>query len=73
MRIYVWESLRVCSDRYHSEGGLVVVARSLERARELAVADYPGTSAVIEEPDHNWLTSPLENEKVITFPDAGCC
>jgi hypothetical protein len=73
MNIFIWEKLQVCSDRYHPEGGLLVIAATLERARELAVADFSKTSAVSEEPDHVWGTFAMNEEKVITFPDAGCC
>lgn len=38
MKVFVWKYLPAVSDNYHSEGGLIVFAEGLERAKELAAA-----------------------------------
>lgn len=40
MNLYLWYSVSDLTDSYHSSGGLVVVAPTLERARELIAEPY---------------------------------
>lgn len=35
MRLFIWQRVDNLTYHYHPEGGLVVVAKDLERAREL--------------------------------------
>lgn len=40
MNIYIWQSVDELTTSYHSDGGCVVVAPSLDRARELLTEPY---------------------------------
>ena len=83
MSIYIWERVNMMSDYYHSEGGVVVVAKSLERAREIArehfnpeeehetLTDYD-TTVFDTEPQKVFRVTSKE-EYYCDFPDAGCC
>lgn len=83
MSIYIWERVNMMSDNYHSEGGVVVVAKSLERAREIArehfnpeeehetLTDYD-TTVFNTEPQKVFRVTSKE-EYYCDFPDAGCC
>lgn len=71
MKIFIWQTIDKCTSNYHPEGGVVVVAENLERAKELAL----GSGAEIKEdekPDAVYDVAQAE-EKVFIFPDAGCC
>lgn len=71
--VYVWNRLDKLTDNYHCEGGLVVVAGSLDRAREIAVQRVP-TCDPSPDPDQVWpLAAGAIEEQVFCFPDAGCC
>ena len=72
MNLYVWKNVEKVSGNYHDEGGIMVIADTLDAARELIKASAPeGCGAVTEEPD------PVRKcdgpETVLVFPDAGCC
>ena len=83
LNIYIWERVNMMSGNYHSEGGVVVVAKSLERAREIAkehfnpeeehetLTDYD-TTVFDTEPNRVFEVSSSE-EYYCDFPDAGCC
>ena len=43
MNVYIWESIEFVSDNYHDGGGLVVVAESLDAARELLRVETEST------------------------------
>lgn len=77
MNIYIWERLSRMSSSYHPEGGVVVIAESLERAREHAkeINAVPKDSDIFEKlPDCCFeLASKEAMEQVFLFPDAGCC
>ena len=74
MNMYVWEDIQELTDNYHSDGGLVVLASSEARARELAIErgvkfgqnDVPDVYPLC-------ACSATEEERVYLFPDAGCC
>lgn len=81
MKIFVWDSLEVISERYHSGGGLLIVSESMESARtewsdyaaKNNVGSYDGHKpSELGEPSHQWSTDATER-KIIVFPDAGCC
>ena len=74
MKIYVFERIDKCSDNYHEEGGLVVIAKDVEHAKELLKTDNS-----IEVTDKEWedvesfaLADNVE-PKFWVMPDAGCC
>jgi hypothetical protein len=83
MSIYIWERVNMMSDNYHSEGGVVVVAKGLERAREIArehfnpekeheiLTDYDTT--VFDTEPHKVFKVTSKEEYYCDFPDAGCC
>ena len=71
MKIYIWQEIKHCSDNYHDNGGVVVIADNLERAEKLAMEQGCKFSPE-ETPDHEIETT-SHDEKVIIFPNAGCC
>lgn len=79
MNIYIWDTVSDATTRYHDGGGIVVIAATLERARELLSGERVPAKceAFTQEPD---LTLPLAaidgaatEEHVFVFPNAGCC
>jgi hypothetical protein len=73
MKIFIWNRLSKVSDCYHSEGGLVVVAEDLERAKALAHEDP--NIVVDEEPSavYDLAARKKVTPRVFVFLDAGCC
>lgn len=75
MKIFIWERVENLTDSYHHEGGLVIVAESLNDARALYLKEYPNMKdceALEIDPDFSY--SVISDEaKVFLFPDAGCC
>lgn len=71
MKVFIWERIDHASSSWHTEGGLVVVAETEQRARELASKKgaFPTED---EKPDLVILTD-HDAEAVFVFPDAGCC
>lgn len=72
MNIYLWKEVNECSTHYHSEGGVVVFADTLDEARALANR-MPGCAiADTEQPDE---VRPCEDgeKRVFIMPNAGCC
>ena len=74
MKIYVFGRIDKCSDNYHAEGGLVVIAKDVEHAKELLK-----NRNSIEVTDEEWedvesfaLADNVE-PKFWVMPDAGCC
>jgi hypothetical protein len=71
MKLFVWNDVTKATDNYHDGGGIVVIADSLERARELIEQKSPGCSAATEDPD---LVRECEGQEYIAVHrDAGCC
>lgn len=73
MKVFIWERLEQATGNFHSEGGVVAVAESVERAKELA--QNQGVTF-----GNHYDTTVIEYElvgehpeKVIVFPDTGCC
>jgi hypothetical protein len=74
MKIFVWHRVKNCTTNYHTEGGVVVIAGTEERAREVAGrADC--VIAEAEKPDYvaDLLHGESDGEKLFLMPDAGCC
>ncbi len=71
MKIFIWENIEKLTDNWHSNGGLVVIAENITRAKELArekgVKFGKGyTGAITHKID-------AIKEKVYIFENAGCC
>jgi hypothetical protein len=85
MKAFLWHNIDVVSNCFHSDGSVLIVAETVERARELGVlteSDYnfetkETTTKTIKmtidrDPDAVFNANELE-EKVFVFPNAGCC
>ena len=72
MKVFIWENVEKCSDNYHSDGGVVVIAETEERAREIANLE-PGCNIQNDEEVSYVVGTYSKKEKVFIFPDAGCC
>lgn len=81
MKLFLWEELDHLTGRYHSGGGLVIIADSIERAKEIAKehsdkyqkeTDGAPCFIIDKEPDIILNTDATE-EAFYAFPDAGCC
>lgn len=70
MKVFVWERIKYASDSFHTEGGVVVFAKNLERAMELAEKENVKWNG--ESPDDvRKVFGGIE--AVYIMPDAGCC
>ena len=74
MKIIILEFVKQLTDRYHCEGGLVIIAKNIECAKKLVSNDkyiWPTQEewdkAIIYDLKNN------EKERYFVFPDAGCC
>lgn len=74
MKIFILERIDQVSYSYHSEGGLVIIAKDLEQAKEIIKEDEnikptkeEWDSAIVYE------LKDIEKPGYYTFPDAGCC
>lgn len=72
MKVFVWEWVGKCSDSYHEDGGVVVVAPDEARARALANAK-PGCCIKDEEAPDLVVDAATDEERVFIMPNAGCC
>ena len=76
MKAYLWHGVEKVSDYYHCGGSVLIEARSLERARQIAVIKYENNKeipmSVSGQPDAIFESGSTE-ERVWVFPDAGCC
>lgn len=88
MKLFVWKGVYELTGSYHNGGGVIAVATTVKRARELITEtsdkrraeDYGPSERyddppdwVKEEPDHTFLLDPGTGEHVTIFPDMGCC
>ena len=75
MKVFIWERVEICTDRYHSGGGVVVIAKDLKEAREIANSVDGCSIHDDEKPDsvYGLLDSSRAVPRAIIFPDAGCC
>lgn len=73
MKIFIWENVDKCSDNYHEDGGVVVVAEDETAARALA-NERAGCAIRPDEPvSAEFLLDGVTDTAVYIFPDAGCC
>tara|TARA_R110000868_G_scaffold203969_8_gene451962 strand:- start:2413 stop:2637 length:225 start_codon:yes stop_codon:yes gene_type:complete len=74
MKIFIFENVAECSGNYHSDGGAVIIAESIEAAKEL-IADI----SEFEPTDEEWENVEMFNISDVTkpkywiMPNAGCC
>lgn len=74
MQLFIWNRVDHATDNYHNEGGVVVIADTLERAR--AMLDGHGDrsapcGAMTADPD---VTRECAGPEYIAIhADAGCC
>lgn len=70
-KVYIWNQVSAVSDNYHPEGGVVIIAPSLDRARKLGEETFAGMK-INTKPSFSVPCSATE-EKIYVFPNAGCC
>lgn len=73
MKLFMWDRVGHASGNYHDEGGIVVIAETLERAREMIAAskERAKCEALTMTPD---LVRECEGpEHISVHEDAGCC
>ncbi len=74
MKIFIFEYINQCSDSYHSEGGVVIIAKNKAHVKRL-IKDHPE----IEITDEEWKKvekfelSDNTAPQIWVMPDAGCC
>jgi len=73
-KMYVWENVSELTNNYHDGGGVMVIADSMEAARELLIKNGvpKGCGAMKEQPDYSASVG-SDEDKVFIFQDAGCC
>lgn len=70
MNLYVWAYAENATEHWHAEAGVVVLAGSVERARDLLRGQVRDACDVFKaEPK----VIGMDQEWVGVFPDAGCC
>jgi len=71
MNVYIWDNIDGLTSNYHSDGGLVIVASTIEAAQVQATAEglptLPNPTRVLK------CASKKEDPQVFVFPNAGCC
>ncbi len=74
MKVFIWHNINKCSNNYHSDGGVVVFARTERLARKLANAVQ---GCDIQDNEHPIDVRRVDDvdikEHVYIFPNAGCC
>ena len=74
MKMFVFEYINQVSPNYHTEGGLMVIAKDKEQVIQL-IEDY-GNIEIDKEEWADVIIYELKNNeepRVFVFPDAGCC
>lgn len=74
MKMYVFEYIDQVSPNYHTEGGLMVVAKDKDQVIKLIEAE--GDIEITSDEWEKVIIYELKNNeepKVFVFPDAGCC
>jgi len=74
VKAFVFDYVEEVSAHWHTGGGLLIVAESIARAKELIEKEQ-----YVKVTDKEWEkvitidAQSYEEERLITFPDAGCC
>lgn len=66
MKTFIWQRVEKLTDNYHEEGGLLIIAESLERACEIE----PKIIGI--KPDLEYVCADQLDKKIV-FPDSGRC
>lgn len=77
MNIYIWERIDHLTTAYHTEGGLIIITNRDPQTvwnEEANPAEYYGPNPNLQLPTPD-ITAPINTstERVILFPDSGCC
>ena len=71
MKLYMWGNLPALTDRYHDDGGLVIIT---DRDPNEAWCEYTRKGPLTELPTASVIMEVVsDKEQVWVFPDAGCC
>lgn len=74
MKIFIFEDIDKVSNRYHEEGGLVIVANNKSHAKEMIVKEkYVCVNEDEWDKVREYELKGTYEPELITFPDAGCC
>lgn len=81
MRIFVWEYIGPVSSSWHNSGGVLVIAESIDRAKTLVdelrlsngITPKDLASDPLGEPELQAELVGDHEERIMVFPDAGCC
>jgi hypothetical protein len=83
MQIFILPHVENLTGSYHSDGGAVIIARDLQRAKEIMAEhakeyDAYDPKEPIQVTEEEWAKAESfyigsETEKHWIFPDAGCC
>jgi len=74
MNIYVFEDIEQVSSNWHTNGGLVIIADSIDHAKEVIVENI-WIKPTAEEWDSvsSFALSKREEPRYWIMPNAGCC
>lgn len=70
LKAFVWMDVERLTENYHDGGGCVVIAKTLEEARQHLPS---GCEAQSKDPDDVYELKGKVNPIAYIFPDAGCC
>lgn len=73
MKIFIWQSIENATQSFHSGGGVVAVAESLEQAISMAEAEGVRFGSQYDSEPVELELSGEQEPRVFVFPDAGCC
>lgn len=76
MKMFIWDRVKRVTSNWHSEGGVVVLADSLETARDLIKKrqeEDRECEAMTKEPDRVFVLAEGYEPQIMVFPDSGCC
>lgn len=74
MKVFIWNRVDRCTGNWHQEGGIVVFADNIERARAIAAEYGKGYGIIREDEEPDDIREVTEGgEAVYYMPDAGCC
>ena len=76
MKIFIFKKIEKCTDQHHTDGGLVIVARDIEAAKNLikldsniSISDDEWKYVIKYELDKNYTYM----HKFFVMPNSGCC